>query len=135
MYLDATAAFDSVPHVSFDVSFDHLGAPEDFIGSHRGIIGGHTRVAVTARGVDQESQAEKQEGGAPQGGSSSPVAWVVALDPVLDYMAAAGGKGFQFVGQGEAANTDAFADDLMTLRHASRQGRKASLGAVSTTCA
>ena len=48
LYLDATAAFDSVPHVSFDVSFDRLGAPEDFIGPHRGIIGGHTPVAVTA---------------------------------------------------------------------------------------
>ena len=44
LYLDATAAFDSVPHVSFDVSFDRLGVPEDLIGSHRGIIGGHTRV-------------------------------------------------------------------------------------------
>ena len=59
LYFDATAAFDSVPHVSFDVSFDRLGAPEDFIGSHRGIIGGDTRVAVTARDVDEESLKQR----------------------------------------------------------------------------
>ena len=95
--LDANAAFDSSPHIAFDVSYSRLGAPDDFVAGQRGMLGNHSRVVVTAGGVDGDERAQVQEGGEPQGGRKSPNDWNVILDPVLDYAAAAGGEGFRFL--------------------------------------
>ena len=41
--LDATSAFDSVPHTALDAALRRLGAPEDFVTWIRSMRHGHQR--------------------------------------------------------------------------------------------
>ena len=140
--LDANAAFDSTPHIAFDISYGRLGAPDDFVACQRGMLGNHSRIVVTAGGADGDECAQVQEGGEPQGGRKSPNDWVVALDPILDYAAAVGGQGFAFHEPTAHQGTDApgrgpvqvraFADDVTGLdgeqEGARRTGQAIMLG-------
>eukprot|EP00964_Phaeocystis_antarctica_P127230 scaffold90892_cov69-Phaeocystis_antarctica.AAC.1 len=74
-FLDATSAFDSVPHTALDAALRRLGAPDDFIMWLRAVLSNHKRVAATAYDVDAEGRAVALEAGTPQGCPASPAIW------------------------------------------------------------
>ena len=79
-YLDATSAFDSVPHTALDAAMHRVGAPDDFIAWLRSVLHSHRRVAATAYAVDPDSAAAELEAGVPQGDPASPTIWCVVVD-------------------------------------------------------
>ena len=91
--LDATSAFDSMPHTTLDVCLRRLGAPEDFITWLRSMLHRHGRVAATAYGVDTDERARLLAGGSPQGCPSSPAIWAIVADFALTYARLYGGAG------------------------------------------
>ena len=112
-FLDATSAFDSVPHTVLDAALRRLGAPPDFISWIRAVLSGHRRKAVTAYETDADDEAIELEGGAPQGCPSSPLVWTILADYALAVMRAERGDDavdVQF--GGEVLRCLAFADDL-----------------------
>ena len=112
-FLDATSAFDSVPHAVLDAALRRLGAPPDFISWIRAVLSGHRRKAVTAYETDADDEAIELEGGAPQGCPSSPLVWTILADYALAVMRAERGDDavdVQF--GGEVLRCLAFADDL-----------------------
>ena len=64
-YLDATSAFDSIPHVALDAAMHRLCAPDDFTAWLRSVLTGHRRVASTAYSVDADDLACTLNGGTP----------------------------------------------------------------------
>ena len=81
--LDATSAFDSVPHTALDAAMRRLGAPDDFITWLRSVLSGHQRVAATSYAVDSADTAVVLGGGTPQGCPASPTIWVIVVDFAL----------------------------------------------------
>ena len=111
-FLDATAAFDSVPHPALDAALRRLGAPPDFVTWLRVVLTGHRRKAANAYGVQTDDEAVTLEGGTPQGSPASPLIWVIVIDYALsvvrDNADAADGVNIG----GEMLWVIGFADDL-----------------------
>ena len=64
-YLDATSAFDSIPHVALDAALTRIGAPTSFITWIRSMLDGHCRVVATAYGVSAVDDAAVLQAGEP----------------------------------------------------------------------
>ena len=109
-FLDATGAFDSVPHVALDVALWRLGAGEGFVTWLRSMLQGHTRVIATAYGVTEDSVAMVLQAGEPQGCPASPIIWAIIMDMALTHARQVGGEGVEV--EGEKVGVLAFADDL-----------------------
>ena len=71
-FLDATGAFDSVPHVALDVALWRLGAGEGFVTWLRSLLQGHSRVIATAYGVSEYRVAQDLQAGEPKACTTSP---------------------------------------------------------------
>ena len=88
VFLDATSAYDVVPHWVLDVALRRLGAPEQFITWARLAVDGHTRIVASAAGVTSKAAAFPL-GGLAQGDPLSPVLWVAIADMALSHARAA----------------------------------------------
>ena len=122
--LDATSAFDSVPHTALDAALRRLGAPSDFIAWMRAMLSGHRRVAATAYEVDGDGEAEMLEGGCPQGCPSSPAIGVIVVDYALSVLRQWDGGGVR-VGD-KVLRCLAFADDMALAAHTKEEVREAT---------
>ena len=111
-FLDATSAFDSVPHTALDAALRRLGAPEDFITWLRSVLHGHRRCAATAYEADADSEAVRLEGGTPQGCPASPTIWVIVVDYALACARKREGTGSVRLDGCTPLQVLAFADDL-----------------------
>ena len=116
-FLDATSAFDSVPHTALDAALKRLGAPPDFVTWLRKVLSGHKRKAATAYEVDGDNKAVQLDGGTPQGDPASPAIWVIVMDYALAVMRAKGPKAYDVRMGGEALRVCAFVDDLAAMSH------------------
>ena len=90
-FLNATSAFDSVPHVTLDAALSRMGAPPSFVTWLRSMLHGNQRVVATAYGVSPESEATRLQAGEPQGCPASPIIWAVVMDFALTYARTVGG--------------------------------------------
>ena len=109
-FLDATSAFDSVPHVTLDAALYRMGATPSFVTWLRSMLHGHQRVVATAYGVSPENEATRLQAGEPQGCLASPIIWAIVMDFALTYSRTVGGRGFDL--DNIPVQELAFADDL-----------------------
>jgi hypothetical protein len=109
-YLDATSAFDSIPHVALDAALTRIGAPPSFITWIRSMLDGHRRVVATAYGVSAVEDAAVLQAGEPQGCPASPIIWAILVDFALAYADQVGGTGYDL--EGALVRQLCFADDL-----------------------
>ena len=109
-FLDATSAFDSVPHVTLDAALYRMGATPSFVTWLRSMLHGHQRVVATAYGVSLENKATRLQAGEPQGCPASPIIWAIVMDFALTYSRTVGCRGFDL--DNIPVQELAFADDL-----------------------
>ena len=114
VFLDATSAFDSVPHTALAIALRRLGAPEDYITWLRSMLNGHHCAVKTSYDVSDNDEAQRLGAGTPQGCPASPVVWALIVDLALSYAAAAGGLGYELDNADMSARVRnlAYADDL-----------------------
>jgi hypothetical protein len=108
--VDASGAFDSVPHVPLDAAWARVGADEATITWWRSCLSEHARLVSTAYGVESVAEKRQTAAGCPQGCPSSPIVWVVVADVALCFARGKGGKGFSI--HGAVVRSLAFADDM-----------------------